>query len=142
MNKVIVVFILAFLSGCAAKPSVSRSNAAEVEARAEEYYRSANLQLAEAEFRELLKITPRYAKAWFRLGNIYLRTNQLDAAINHYEKSLEYDRTQAKAWHNLALARVRQATATLVEGQSNINSKQTAELDFLLKKLLELQKSG
>ncbi len=130
------------VSACASKENrLKPTGVVEVERKAEGYYKQANLQLAEVEYRRLLKMVPQYAKGWFRLGNIYLRTSQLDAAIRHYEKAIAYDSKMAKAWHNLSLARIRQATNTLVEGQQHVESGHSAEIDLLLKKLLLLQRA-
>ena len=143
--KYLYLFLLcAMLSACVSNRPTKKStgdDAMAIEERAENYYKNANLLLAEAEFQNLLNIAPRYSKAWFRLGNIYLRSNQLDAAITHYEKAIEIDPKLAKAWHNLALARIRQATNTLVEAQQKVEAGQTQEIDFLLKKLVAMQRA-
>ena len=51
---------------------------------------------------------PNSAPAWFRLGTIYLRTNQLSAAQMAFEQSLRADPTLSKAHANLALAHLHQ----------------------------------
>lgn len=137
--KLVYCCLFLILSGCAGQVKQSESKAIDIEHRAESYYKQANLELAESEYRKLVKAVPLYAKGWFRLGNIYMRMGQLDAAIVHYEKALQFDSKMSKAWHNLALARVRQATNTLVEGQQQVDKSQTFEVDSLLKKLLVLQ---
>ena len=142
MKFAILIVMLSLISACGTKVKKGeQSLAIGIEKRAEDYYKDANLLLAESEYRELLKVAPRYSKAWFRLGNIYMRTNQLDAAITHYEKALVFEPKHAKAWHNLALARIRQATNVLVEGQRRVESSQSQEIDFLLKKLLSVQRA-
>jgi len=143
-NKgVLTLLIVLVLCSCVSRgDKLSPSGALDIEKRAETHYVNANLQLAEIEYRKLLKLVPRYAKGWFKLGNIYLRSNQLNAAVFHYQKALQFDPKMAKAWHNLSLARVHQAVAVLVKGQDAVDKNQTAKIDFLLAKLLLLQKSN
>jgi tetratricopeptide (TPR) repeat protein len=140
LKIVFIIMAIILQSACAGKKHTVQSGAMEIEQRAEEFYNKANLQLAEVEYRKLLAMVPQYAKGWFKLGNIYLRSNQLDAAISHYEKALSFDAKMTKAWHNLSLARIRQATNTLLEGQRNVEKSESFEIDSLLNKLLILQK--
>ncbi|MBV1908675.1 MAG: tetratricopeptide repeat protein [Kangiellaceae bacterium] len=140
MKFICLVAILSLLSGCSSNANKGQSAAIKIETRAQHYYKSANLQLAETEYLALIKLVPLYAEGWFKLGNIYLRTNQLEAAIRHYKKALSYDSKMSKGWHNLALARIRQATDTLVEGKQKVDEGNSAEIQILLAKLLRLQR--
>ncbi|MBF5056295.1 hypothetical protein Y5W_01589 [Alcanivorax sp. 521-1] len=72
---------------------------------------------AEAYYRELVNDNPELYQGWFRLGNIYARSGQLDAAITMYERCLELDPDQARAWYNLALVRTRQSLRTLADAE-------------------------
>ncbi len=111
-----ILCVMTFLIvGCATvqqnaggKPSLEdllrKANAAYAEARLDD---------AERLYRRTTEHYPTVSQAWFKLGNVYFRTGRYTAAIRAYEKTLQYDRENVDAWHNLALTRVKQATRTL-----------------------------
>ena len=92
-------------------------------ATAGEAYKNGELSTAETHYLALVRNDPEFAEGWFRLGNIYVRTGQLDAAVNMYEKALKLNPEDGKVWNNLALARVKQAVAALDEGAINVGQE-------------------
>ncbi len=142
----LIAIIALTLSACAStsqkgKEEKKQVNLVAVEARAESAYRSGQLELAEGLYRHLLANKSNYAPAWFRLGNIYTRTNRLDAAVNAYQNCISSDKEYAKAWHNLAIARVRQATDILIEAQNHLLVETGAKerMDQLFLELMRIQ---
>jgi tetratricopeptide (TPR) repeat protein len=83
---------------------------------AEKAYYTGQLSLAEERYRRLIKINPNYAKAYFRLGNIYVRTGQELAAIEMYRKSVHLKPEDAASWHNLAMTYLKLSQKTIEEG--------------------------
>jgi len=112
-----------------------------VENKAEAAYHGGHLDISEGYYRQLLDAKPRYSPAWFRLGNIYTRNNRLQAAVNAYQRCLQLDINHEKAWHNLAVARMRQATDVLLSAQAQIgsNSPMSGQLARLLDDIMALQ---
>ena len=111
----LVIFVL---SGCELqniKPSGDISEIIEVEKRAAVAYQNEDWQAAEREYLYLAKNVPSQPDPWFRLGNIYARTNRLDAAVAAYRNALIRDSKNSKIWHNLGIVQLRLATNTFIE---------------------------
>ena len=99
------------LAGCATTPPPSLESALARQQRAEQAYEAGDLAQASAEYEALTKALPLNSEYWFRLGNVYVRMNQPDAAADAYGHALQREPKHAKAWHNLAVVRLRQAAA-------------------------------
>ncbi|MBL7250931.1 tetratricopeptide repeat protein [Alloalcanivorax sp. C16-2] len=119
MYRLLLTLLLAAaLSACAATaPSRDGEASADKLRLAEKAYQQGLFVEAESYYRELVSDNPELYEGWFRLGNIYARTGQLDAAITMYERCLDLDPDQARAWYNLALVRTRQSLRTLADAE-------------------------
>ncbi|MCF6298618.1 MAG: tetratricopeptide repeat protein [Thiomicrorhabdus sp.] len=82
-------------------------------------YRDGRLGDSERFLLALLKDHTELPEAWFKLANIYYRTGRYDAAVRAYEKTVAYDKKNGRAWFNLALTRIQQADAALLEGEQH-----------------------
>lgn len=60
-----------------------------------------NLQQAEAQYRETLKIDPKYSQALYRLGIIYTQTRQYDLAIECWRQYVKINNYNPTALSNL-----------------------------------------
>ncbi len=117
----IVVIITAFVLGsCAAKPPSKSQSALALIESADRYYSMGLLSDAEAKYRKITLAYPKYHEAWLKLGNIYVRTDQLEAAIIAYQTCNQKQPEDVRCWNNLALARVKQAVSSLDEGKSAV----------------------
>ncbi|HEY6509202.1 MAG TPA: hypothetical protein VIY56_14370 [Vicinamibacterales bacterium] len=78
---------------------------------------------AETLYKGLTRAMPNDPETWFRLGNLSARTNNPDQAVHAYLASLSLNGTNARAWHNLGVVRLRQAWAALLRanGQAAVN---------------------
>ena len=105
MCRLILLIVSSLLFGCSSLSTskVPGEEAAQRLSMAEKSYKQGLWQEAESYYRSLLKDNPDLYQAWFRLGNIYARSGQLDAAVTMYERCLELDPDQARAWYNLCL---------------------------------------
>lgn len=106
------------LSGCVSTGAVRDARADEVDVRtllrkADQALRDARLTDAEVLYRELTETHPEMPEVWLRLGNVYTRKAQLEAAIRAYRDGLRYDRSDGRLWYNLAIAQLKQAANTL-----------------------------
>jgi len=106
--------------------------------KANESYKLGMLSDAEAMYIEITETNPNLFEVWLKLGNIYVRTNQLDAAIRVYENAVRINPKDVRAWNNLALTRMKQATKILMEGRKNMSpeSDEYKMLDNTLKRIL------
>ena len=85
-----------------------------IKSEANALYRKA-VELAEAEkiedamdnLREAMSISSGFSTAICELGNCYDRLNELDKAVEHYDKAIEIDPDHADAWYNKGQALIK-----------------------------------
>jgi len=115
MKKNIFLLLLfgLFLTGCATTVPPLKIETVMAEAKAA--YQAKNWKVAEEKFGQLVSLMPGEAEFWFKLGNIYARTNQPDKAITAYKEVVIRNPKFAKAWHNLSVMSLRQTTHMFIE---------------------------
>jgi cytochrome c-type biogenesis protein CcmH/NrfG len=110
------------LAGCshmATKTPTQRLNhVLTTQQQAEAAYRSNDMQHAEALYLQLTRMIPQEADYWYMLGNTYVRTQQPDNAVQAFQQAILRNPNHARAWHNLGIVRMRQATAAFVSSAS------------------------
>lgn len=129
MNKISLTLLLlvSMLCGCATGGSQSsvgeNINYAldEKLIEANKAYREARLSDAERLYREISEAHPSLVEVWVRLGNIYTRLGQYDAAVRAYETALRYDPDEGRAWYNLSLVYLKKSTVVLEQGQRTVS---------------------
>lgn len=144
MKIIWLVYLLVLLSvGCASsnKIPVAKFTLAQEIERANAAYDEARLDKAETLFLQIVKSSPGYLEAWLKLGNIYVRQTRLKAAIRCFEEAIKIDQEDGRAWYNLALVRIGQATKTLETAEQIVplNSEYQAYFMRLHTKLLNKQ---
>lgn len=119
------------LAGCAAAPvqpetaenapiqTMTRADAAQLALEAERVLAAGRLPDAGAAYIRIVTAFPDDARAWFRLGTIYLRTGQYAAAQMACERALRFEPGMAKAQANLALAHLRQFRAAAAQATAS-----------------------
>ncbi len=90
---------------------------------AELAYESGEAAKAEALYKNLARRMPNDSETWLRLGNLYARNNRPDEAANAYQRALMANNADPRAWNNLAVVRLRQAWAALLQAQFNSKDK-------------------
>ena len=70
---------------------------------------------AEALYKAVLRQTPNDTETWYRLGNLYANNNHPAEAAIAYERTLVSDNNHVRAWHNLAIIRLRQSYAAMLQ---------------------------
>ncbi len=120
-NLVFLLLTVTVITGCDPinlKPSTTNlGKVVEVQQRADTAYQNGDWVTAERDYRYLTENVSRDPEPWFRLGNIYARTGKLDAAVSAYREALVRDSKSSKAWHNLGIVQLRQASNTFAEMQ-------------------------
>lgn len=120
---IFLILITLSLSGCnllniqADQPTPELSELADLEKKANEAYENEDWATAEEAYKSLSAQVPRDPQPWFRLGNVYARANNLDAAVAAYKEALIRDHKNSKAWHNLGVIQLRQSANTFLEMQ-------------------------
>ena len=120
---IFLILLTLSLCGCnllniqADQPTPELSELADLEKKANEAYDNEDWATAGEAYKSLTVQLPRDPKPWFRLGNVYARTNNLDAAVAAYKEALIRDHKSSKAWHNLGVIQLRQAANTFLEMQ-------------------------
>lgn len=128
----LLLFIIFSLSACSnletnlgnkkGNPQNVSSRFAPKLAAAHKAYNEGRLSDAETLFLKYTNEHPNYTEAWFKLGNIYYRTGQYEAAVTAYGNVVQQKPKHSKAWYNLALTRIKQAEVTLERGESQFES--------------------
>ena len=120
---ILLVVTILSLSGCnlqiiqSDKPTPELADIAALEQTAKKAYLSEDWATAEKAYKSLTVQIPGQSEPWFRLGNIYARTNKLDAAVVTYREALIHDPKNSKIWHNLGVIQLKQAANTFLEMQ-------------------------
>jgi tetratricopeptide (TPR) repeat protein len=78
-------------------------------------YANDDLVTSEKNYEILIKKLPEEAEYWFRLGNIYVRTNRPTAAMSLYREAVLRDPQFAKAWYNMSIVQLKQTAFSLNE---------------------------
>lgn len=97
------------------RPAPVAGDIAEIQRRADAAYQGADWKTAQEDYETLTIKIPAEFEYWFRLGNVYTKTGQLDAAVAAYREALVRNTKSSKAWHNLGIVQLRQATNTFIE---------------------------
>lgn len=129
-QHICVVAALCALSGCGTTTVSSALRVLDnepdlitINREAELAYESGEAAKAEALYKNLARRMPNDAETWLRLGNLYARNNRPDEAANAYQRSLMANNADPRAWNNLAVVRLRQAWAALLQAQANSKDK-------------------
>ena len=99
------------------KPLPTISDITQLEQQAKEAYAIEDWATAETAYKSLTQQLPGNPTPWFRLGNVYARTNNLNAAVAAYREALVRDHKNSKAWHNMGVVQLKQAANTFLEMQ-------------------------
>ncbi|MEQ8259082.1 MAG: tetratricopeptide repeat protein [Alcanivorax sp.] len=140
MYRLCLLMLVAALSACSTTATTSGGDDSADRLRlAENAYQEGLFVEAESYYRELVADNPDLYQGWFRLGNIYARSGQLDAAITMYERCMDLDPDQARAWYNLALVRTRQSLRTLADAEQRFadNPADQRRIALLRERLVE-----
>jgi len=112
----IVLACVVLVAGCASGGSHRLSVVVDQQREAEQAYAANDMPRALARYQALTRALPLHTDYWFRLGNVYVRLNRPDDAVEAYRRVLQREPSHAKAWHNLGVVRLREAEAAF--GQS------------------------
>lgn len=127
MKILLTTFLLLITSGCNQlniQPAADKNldNIVELQQQAEKAYQAQDWATAERAYRQLSEKVPSQVEPWFRLGNIYARTERLDAAVAAYRNALLRNSKNGKIWHNLGIVHLRQATTTFIDMLENTDA--------------------
>lgn len=114
LTKILLSFLLLFsLSACVTAFNGEEDNVKQdyllLKAEADKAYEARDYKIAEEKYLTISKAVGRDPDAWFKLGNIYARTQQPQRAIIAYHEAVIRDSKLSKAWNNLAIVYLRQS---------------------------------
>ena len=107
------LFVITSLSGCLTLSSDNEDQGNvdyfKLKSDAEKAYKNKDYKTAEKKYLKISKGVARDPEAWFKLGNIYARTQRPNLAVRAYKEAIVRDTKLTKAWNNLAVVYLRQA---------------------------------
>ncbi|MBI5615369.1 MAG: tetratricopeptide repeat protein [Gammaproteobacteria bacterium] len=116
---------LAVLAGCQplvqtprpapTPPAATADDLAALGAAAKAAYDRQEWPEAERLYLDLAVKTTSDPESWFRLGNIYARTQRAELAGRAFREALQRDPKHARALHNLGIVQLQEAAATFGE---------------------------
>ena len=115
-----ITVLLLTLAGCAQsgvknEPEEAKPDLLELQKQADVAYSNNDMATSEQHYLVLLQQLPDIPLHWFRLANIYVRTNRPDAAVKLYREAVLRDPKYAKAWFNLSIVQLKQSAYSLNE---------------------------
>lgn len=133
---VIALTAMLLLGACATN---SKNKIFDLVAQADAAYARGDWQQAERHYMAVVEVVPKDAYAYFRLGNVYAKQMNFDAAMQAYQAAIVRQGDMTKAYNNLALVHVLQAKRVLEAGQKTM--RKGDPLQRRMKKMLrEVQK--
>jgi len=141
MKREFLFISLLFLAGCGASAVIQTfdndPDVITINREAQLAYEGGENAKAEALYKSLVRKMPNDAETWFRLGNLYARSNRPDEAANAYQRALIADNANPRAWHNLGVIRLRQAWAAMMQAQEYLkpDTPLYQAVDLVLKQL-------
>jgi tetratricopeptide (TPR) repeat protein len=106
-----------------------------VQNEADEAYQNNDFTRAEELYTKLAKDIPSEKSYWFRLGNIYARTNRPDTAILAYREAVLRDPEYVNAWYNMGILQLKQSANSFNQMQQFV--KEEDPLSIKGKKVLD-----
>ena len=121
-KSLIIVILAAGMTACTGlekKQSVpeQEQDLFQVQKLADEAYQKDDYPEAEKQYTILVKKNPADPLVWFRLANVYARTNRPDAAVAAYREALVRDPELSKAWYNMGLIQLKEAVHSFTQLQ-------------------------
>lgn len=144
MSKFKTVVAICMVGGISACQSTSASfeNVAQLQQLASHAYAAGDLHLAEGYWLNITQAMPEHTDAWCQLGHINYRLHRYAAAGNAYKKCLAITPNNLAAWHNLTAVKLREASATIIQGsgylEASDNQQLTHKYQLLMRELLRL----
>lgn len=137
---VLALSLLALLSACEQNPSKSNTqkkvDLQQVYNLAAGAYTDQKWAEAEKQYLILSRESPSEVEPWFKLGNIYARTQRSELAIKFYREALVRDSAHIKSWHNMAVLQLREAGKSFSELEILVDKD-----DALFDKSVNIQRS-
>lgn len=120
------------------------SDTGQVLALAEAAYAAKDWEAAEKHYVSTTRAIPKEATPWFRLGNIYARTDRPDFAVRAYKEALLRDPEMGKAWYNMGLVQLRQSANSFLQMRTYTkdNSESQIRADAMYEATIALIKDG
>ena len=118
-----VLILAVLLGGCQSMKSSKEWQSAgtptidlvQMDKDASSAYAAQDWPTSERLYVELTKQNPSATEPWFRLGNIYARTDRVELAVRAYRETVIRDAKHARAWHNMGIVQLRQSAASFGE---------------------------
>lgn len=119
LRRILIIVLALALAGCASQ-SVKQKEEVDLfdlREQADEAYEQGDMAASEKHYSALIEEVPGEAKPWFRLANIYARTERPGSAVRAYREALIRDPEMNKARYNMGIVQLREAAHSFNELQ-------------------------
>jgi len=122
-KRILTTLLGLVLTGCASQSVqvTTKADLLDLREQADKSYQEGNLADSEKHYTALIEKVPGEARPWFRLANIYARTERPGAAVRAYREALIRNPEMTKAWYNMGLVQLREAAHSFNELQVYAN---------------------
>ncbi len=126
---------IGFLGACSHSPSRAQAEQMRLARQADANYRGGKFDMARKQYASLVKMQPKFAAGYVRLGVIAYRDGQKDLARSQFELALKADPRNAQASFNLAMLHLDDAARLLDDYIQRSPPGQTEHARVLLSQL-------
>ncbi|MCG8378022.1 MAG: tetratricopeptide repeat protein [Proteobacteria bacterium] len=131
LKSLLLIIGLIFITACNVqntkpesepKPDSELQELVSLRQKADSYYHNADWPNAITHYVELIQQVPKDAEIWFRLGNAHARLDQTSSALQAYQRAINLNPSNSKAWHNMGIIQLKLATNTFVNMKNYSNA--------------------
>ena len=124
-RRTILALLVIVLGACQSSPRKSPQSNVKVDLATAQIlgaqaYAAGEWRKAQPHYEALVRGLPQDANYWFRIANIYARTERPDAAIAAYREAVVRDASNGKYWFNMGVVQLRQAANSFLNMNLNV----------------------
>ncbi len=116
----------ALVAACSSNPTLTTSQ--DLQTQADLAYLQGDWQTAEAHYQAIAEAVPDNSTAWLRTGNMRLRQNNYQGAIDAYQTAAGSESDGAKSHYNLATSYMMLARESLLKARENLPERDVGQM--------------
>lgn len=113
MSRIVHILLVSSMVSACTTTGNGEDSVYDIVFNADKAYEQSQWSVAEPLYTRLTELVPDDSRAFFRLGNCYLRQGKLDQSVSSYRAAIFRNPESAKFYNNLAVAHILQAQKAL-----------------------------